>query len=215
MRRTSVPPISTVWMLLVAALPLGCGGRAASSNEVGGAGGAGASAGAANAGEAGEGGIDWAACEPSDACLLETQTACGAGCEPVDLARFIPINAKYDAAYREQRINPPCLGIECMEVPPSSVNTPNYYASCLAGRCKAFDIRTSELSACTSDAQCGLRSGADCCACGSDDLVAVNTSADLGSALCGANETCPRDCVEPPPPLGGARCTAGHCALQD
>lgn len=190
-------------MLLVATLATSCGGRAATtaSDE----GGAGASA--------GEGSMDWAACKPGDQCVLETQTACGPGCEPVELGRLIAINAKNDEAFRKQRPIPPCIDIQCPMVPPSSVNTPNYYAACEADRCTAFDLRRSALSACTSDAQCALRSGTECCACGSDDLVAVSTESDPRSIWCGATEICARDCTEPPPPLRGARCSDGHCAV--
>jgi hypothetical protein len=217
-------------------LVLACGGRA-SINAVGGgqgqgggfvsSGGAGAvgdagsvaAGGAATAGAPSSGapGIDWAVCVPSDLCVLETETACGAGCEPIPLSRFIPINSRNEAAYKKQQVVPPCISGECPYVPPSMVNAPNYYATCQVGRCQGVDVRTSSLSKCEQDNQCYLRYGTSCCDCGTiGDLIAVSSLADVDVTFCGLNGGCAADCVSPPPPLGiAAYCSSsGHCLVK-
>jgi len=170
-------------------------------------------AGAAGSG-AGAGGIDWAACAPPDTCVLETQTACGAGCEPVPLSRYIPVNSKNEAAYKMQQLVPPCVSGGCLNVPPSMVNSPNYYAACEAGRCQGVDIRASALSACSSGSDCSLRPG-NCCGCGTANIIAVSNPAALEAAFCGANASCSADCVSVPPPLSvTAYCSSGHCLVK-
>ena len=177
------------------------------------AGGAASSAGTSSS--AGTGGIDWAACAPPDTCVLETETACGAGCEPVPLSRFILVNSKLDAAYKKQQVVPPCPFGSCGPVPPNMVNASNYYAECEAGRCVGLDVRTSPLSACSTDAECILRSGTSCCGCGAGDLIAVSSKANVEVAFCGTNGGCAADCVSAPVPPGVAPyCSLGHCLVK-
>jgi hypothetical protein len=190
----------------------GTAGTGGTGGARGGAGGA-AAAGAVGVAGSGIGGIDWAACTPPDSCVLETQTGCGAGCEPVPLSAFIPVNRKNDAAYKMQQPIPPCVSSQCPDVPPSSVNTKNYYAACESGRCQAIDVRTSSLSACSSDSECYLRSGTTCCGCGSN-WIAVSSRANAGAVFCG-NSACAADCVSAPVPPGvSAVCSAGQCSVQ-
>lgn len=164
---------------------------------------------------AGGGGIDWAACAPPDTCLLETQTACGIGCEPVPLSRFVLVNSKLDPAYKKQEIVPPCVSSWCAPVPPEMVNSPNYYAECVANRCLGLDVRTSELSACTSNADCILRNGTSCCGCGTGNWIAVSSKANVEAAFCGSTGSCAADCVSAPVPPGVApNCSMGHCLVK-
>jgi hypothetical protein len=159
---------------------------------------------------------DWTACENGDRCVLETQTTCGAGCEPVPLSRFTAINAAYDAQYRMQQPVPPCIGIMCSALPLGAANAPNYYAACEAKHCKAFDVRASPLSACSLDSDCSLRAGV-VCGCASSALVAVSNSTNVDQILCGAGGSPPKgDCVVRLP-LGTTAepiCAAGQCAVR-
>jgi hypothetical protein len=173
--------------------------------------------GAATAGatsSSGAGGFDWGACAPSDTCVLETPP-CGAGCEPIPLSRYTPVNGKYDVAYRAQEPQLACVSGGCPAVAPGSQNAPNYYAACQAGRCRVLDVRTSSLSVCTTDSQCYLRSGTSCC-CGNDGPIAVSSSANPEAAFCGANGGCAADCVGAPLPTGvAAVCSlSGHCFVR-
>ena len=193
-----------------------CGGRSLSERVGGAAGGdlissAGAAAMQPGAGTAG---IDWAACEPGDSCQLESQTACGFGCEPVDPARFIPVNGKYDALFRKLQPVPPCIDLPCDPIP--GTDTLRYYfGECIAGRCRASDVRTSAVSACKADADCYLRGGTTCCGCGGPlDTIAVSHRADAELAFCGARGHCAEDCsAYPDPPGYAADCVSGHCAV--
>lgn len=204
-----------------------CGGRAAAEapgTEAGGtvavgrAGSVG-TAGAAGAESESQGGsvpVAWTACAKGDHCVLETQTACGAGCEPVPLSRFTAINAAFDTQYRMQQLNPPCIETRCSVLPLGDANTPNYYAACEAHHCKAFDVRESALSACSEDSDCSLRAGV-VCGCASSALVAVSNAANVDQVLCGAAGGCAgNDCVVRLPADTTAEpvCAAGHCAVR-
>lgn len=188
--------------------------------RAGGGGGAAGAAGVGGSGSSGTGGIDWAACAPPDSCVLETQTDCGGGCEPVPLSAFIPANSKNDAAYKMQHESLcPGGGDQCPAVPPDSVNTKNYYAACEAGRCQPIDVRTSSLSECSINSECYLRSGTSCCGCGSD-WTAVSSRVDAGAAFCGSS-ACAADCVSAAVPPGvsavcghSAGASSGHCLVQ-
>ncbi len=105
----------------------------------------------------------------------------------------------------------PCVSGECEVLPPDQVQLPNYYAQCIVGECQILDVRTSNLSACTTPAQCYLRSGTSCCGCGSDNLVAVSNEAPVEQVLCAPMAGCAADCVTPVPSNASAECTRGHC----
>ena len=204
-----------------AASGVGAAGSGAASG-VGAAGsGAAGGAGAAGSGAAsgvGAAGFDFAACQPGDTCLLETQTTCGAGCEPIPPDRYIPINSKNEAAFKAQQLEPLCIQAACPAVPPEQVNAPNYYGACVAERCQVLDVRTSALSACDSDSQCLLREGTACCACSFTDLIAVTSQAEAQKAFCAPGEACASGCPYPLPPAGGAFCAhagsgRGHCMV--
>jgi len=147
--------------------------------------------------------------------VLETKSACGAGCEPVPISGFIAINSAHDAEYRASGgPTPPCLAISCPDPAPGAANTPNYYAACESGHCQVLDVRTSELSACGSVTECWVRSGTSCCGCGSDDLIAVSTQANVEQAFCGASGGCVGDCASGPLAPGmSVACVAGHCRV--
>jgi len=186
----------------------------AGTRSVGGSTAAGGSPSAGAPSLAGAGGIDWAACSPGDTCLLATQTSCGAGCEPVPLSRFIPLNGKYEAEYYRQQPMPPCIDIGCASVPAGAANVPNYYAACSKGRCQGFDVRTGPLSACSSDSECYLRSGTSCCGCGRDNPIAVSSKVDVEAVFCASSAGCDADCTSGPwSPSAEAYCSQGHCLV--
>lgn len=130
------------------------------------------------------------------------------------LSRFVPVNSALAAEYERQRLVPPCILGMCPMVAPASINTPNYYAVCAAGRCVGIDVRESPLSACTSDADCYLRSGTTCCGCGSNNLIAVSYRAPVEATFCGPDRACAADCAGPSAPPGvAAFCSLGHCRV--
>jgi hypothetical protein len=199
-----------------------CGGREGTSGTAGGGGsvtvGTGGSSGTATtsgAGGQGQGGVDWASCTSQDTCLLEAVGSCPV-CETNPLSAFTAINSAFETTFNNNR--PGCLAfIMCpAPLPPGEGNRPNYFAACEAGHCQPHDVRTTLLSACTSDDDCYLRSGTTCCGCGTGDLIAVSKTANVEQAFCGASRACAADCVSAPLPPGlSAVCSAGHCRVHN
>jgi hypothetical protein len=194
----------------------GAGGWSAGGGV--GTGGAANIGGATNVGgSAGTGGAtSWTACGPVDGCVLEAVSCCGPGCEPVPLSAFTAINVKSVPDYQKSHPVCPCVMIACQLVAPEQRNVPNYIATCEQGQCKAIDIRTSALTACTSSADCFLRSGTSCCpGCGTD-MVAFSNKANVQAALCAAGPmACPAIACAPAMPVGlSAVCNPnGHCVV--
>jgi hypothetical protein len=201
----------------------GTGGfpSAGGAPSFGGSAGIGGVAGVAGAGAGwgagGQGGANWTACGPADSCVLEPVSCCGPGCEPVPLSAFTAINSKSVLDYTNSHPICPCIYAPCQVVLPEQRNVPNYIATCDQGQCKAIDIRTSALTACTSDADCYLRSGTSCCAgCGTDNLVAFSNKANVQTTLCaGGPFSCPAIACATPPPAGVSPfCNvSGHCVV--
>lgn len=167
---------------------------------IGGSTGAGAASGAAAAsgyggysGTGGQGGGDWTACGAADTCVLEAVSCCGPPCEPVPLSAFTAINLAGAAEYWKVHPPCPCILSVCPTVAPEERNIPSYAATCEQGQCKAIDIRTSALTACTDSSDCYLRSGTNCCVdCTTDNMVAFSLKADVQTALCGVGPVaCP------------------------
>jgi hypothetical protein len=99
----------------------------------------------------------------------------------------------------------------------ASQPNPNLAARCEGGACKAFDVTVNAWSACSSDADCHIRSGLGCCeTCGTDasSIVAVANAADdaLRAAMCGPGDTLCPACD--PRQDAFARCVSGHCIVQ-
>jgi hypothetical protein len=136
---------------------------------------------------------------------------CGfCGIESVD--EFEAVNQAY-AAYND----PECQLVDCeyCEPPPA---TEQFGARCAAGTCEVYDVRESDLSTCTSDDDCRLRSGLSCCeGCGDGNWVAVSNNATLlYEELCGT-EPLPCPACEPIHPEDfEAICGAqGHCIVSE
>ncbi len=156
----------------------------------------------------------WLACEDNGDCVLASNTCCGT-CGRPELSDFDAINPAHHEAHRESVCPgepPPCPG--CATMP-----NPDLGATCDSGLCQGFDVRTMDLSACTSDAECRLRV-TGCCACGGDtspySLIAIRADAegDYQALVCdetpcaGCEPVYPTDAVE-------AYCADdGHCAVR-
>ena len=126
---------------------------------------------------------------------------------------FVAINGASTAAYQKTIPVCPCIVSQCAPVPIGQANTPNYYATCEAGRCQVKDVRTSPVSACAADTDCTLRSGATCCGCGNENLIAVSLKVDVEAVFCPPDVRCAADCASSVPAGVSAVCRAGHCAV--
>jgi hypothetical protein len=133
----------------------------------------------------------------------------------VPLSAFTAINQASAADYQTAHPVCPCFAGVCEPVGPEQRNVPSYMATCQQGQCKAFDIRTSALTACTSSADCYLRAGTSCCS-GCGDMVAFSRKADVQNAVCPSGPVaCPALGCEPAVPVGiSAVCNqTGHCVV--
>jgi len=190
----------------------GCGGRVTAESTGASAGGSAGSGGPT--GGAGQGGQDFAACGPSDTCVLESVFPCGPGCEPIPLSALVAINRACVTEYLNNQPRLECVALPCQPVTPDQISSPNYYATCELGRCQAVDLRDSPQSACTNPADCGIRSGTTCCGCGSDNWVAYSIRANVEQVFCAPAAGCAADCAVSVPPALSASCDAsGHCAV--
>jgi hypothetical protein len=74
-----------------------------------------------------------------------------------------------------------------------------------------FDIRGSAYTECTTDTDCVLRDGAQCCeGCDGHGLVSLNKQPR--PELCDDNVGCPA-CVPIIPPEFGPKCQEGRCKV--
>lgn len=157
---------------------------------------------------------DWSACTSRDACVLEPAGPCGVGCEPIPLSAYVALNRANVDAYRQSQPPAPCVGMVCSELANSDIQSQNFYAQCVGGRCRAFDVRTTELSRCEADSDCRLRAGTTCCGCGDEHLIAYASQANVEAVFCAPQSGCAADCVPPPlPRFVAAWCTAGQCVV--
>jgi hypothetical protein len=129
------------------------------------------------------------------------------------MSAFTAINGASVAAYERSHPACPCVAEACAPVPIGQANAPNYYATCELGRCQVEDVRTSPVSACTADSDCTLRSGATCCGCGNDNLIAVSVKVDAEALFCPPGVRCAADCASTVPAGVSAVCQAGHCVV--
>ena len=187
----------------------GLGGGAGAAGMGGGTAGMGGTAGAAGSAPS------WSWCQGPGWCEKQYNGCCyPCGEEKIEDFTAVNTDPAQVAAFRAAQCAdpaPPCPG--CM----SKLN-PNLAAVCRAQKCGMVDVRTDEMSACTSDADCMLRYS-DCCEpCGAgtpDMLIALNAG-QLGSYLgqvCGPMDGgCP-PCVPSYPPDYVAFCASGHCRV--
>lgn len=177
-------------------LAFGCGGKVIA----GGSGGNGGNGGGADT---------FTACDGPGQCVLVGNSCCGT-CGEEDLAGKKAVNGAQADAYFQSVCPDPTPCPACAAQP-----NPNLFAYCDNGTCRAADVRTHAVSACTSDADCTLRGGTECCQpCMPTDseLTAVNKTSDLSSLVCAPDEACGL-CLTQYPPDAAAICNAGHCEV--
>jgi len=218
--------------ILLMLLPfLGCGGTVADNS--GGSTGIAGSAGNAAAGTAGTvaGGADsggsptsggvaqggttnWNACNVAQDCVLEPKSPCGVGCEPIAITAYVAVNQASVAAYQASLPKLACPQAVCGPVAPFELTAPNYFADCVQGQCSVIDLRTTDYTACSSIADCYIRSGTTCCGCSSGSWIALSNKASVETLFCGPSVACTADCaVVTQPPIKAICAMNGHCAV--
>lgn len=206
----------------------GTGGAGGAGGGGGGSGGSGASggggSGGTNVGGGGSGGTNvggggsggsasWAACDMAGQCVLVASNCCGY-CNPdAPLSGYQSVHQDHQQELVAQLCADPQVCPECV-----TWENPNYLALCRSGTCTPVDLRTDELSACNTPADCMLRWGADCCeSCGGPpetEVVAIAVNGNLGAEVCSPIAGACPPCAPPPLPQGWyADCVAGHCAV--
>lgn len=159
--------------------------------------------------------IDFAGpCTRNDECALAITDCCGP-CGVPTLADFHPILASR-AADHAAFVCPDPGGAHCADC--AVLPHGHLGAVCEAGRCTGYDVRQLPLSACTTDADCRVRTR-DCCECGGatdrGSLIAVRVGADEYAALVCDETSCP-ECLPTYPSNVEAYCAPdGHCDLRD
>ncbi len=212
---------------LAFALLTACGGEAsggsgapaagaAAGTSVSGAGGQGGAAGSggsgAGAGVGGSGGaVDRGACaKPSD-CVVVPESCCGA-CGVPSRDDGTAVHRDHAAAHAADACGPGPAACPACARPLD----PTLVATCDAGRCRVVDLLATDLTACTSDADCHLRTN-ECCECGGatdlEHLVAVGPSGNAGmmELLCDPGSGCAK-CLPSYPSLP-ALCSSGRCTV--
>ncbi|HMJ10721.1 MAG TPA: BPTI/Kunitz domain-containing protein [Polyangiaceae bacterium] len=152
-------------------------------------------------------------CRQPYECTVAARGCCG-DCGDGTAESFVGLNRANLSAYVKAR---GCTGVACGPCPPIEVTartTPYFAATCEAGSCQVVDTRRTSVTECTTDSDCTLRMGMNCCeSCGGDNLAAVNKRADLNALLCGEGfGACP-PCVPVYPEGFGAICNSGRCAV--
>jgi hypothetical protein len=201
----------------------GNGGSSTGGSSTGGSSTGGSSTGGSSTGGSGGmacvgGSPSWTSCAQPLDCTLVSTDCCHMECFEATLAQFAAVNTQHAQEWVTANCTPqpPCPGYVCSEADHKTyVRTAAQFGSTCSGAvCQEFDIRTSELSACTTQDDCILRWGTGCCeSCsGSTDLiVAVSKKVPVYQVLCGNAQV---DCCMPPafPSDVIAMCgTQGHC----
>jgi hypothetical protein len=196
----------------------GDAGEAGTSGQAGQAGeaGAGGEAGQGGAGQAGAaGGSLWAVCDAPGDCLLHAATCCGVCGEPAVSDSF-GVNYALINSYHAKLCKDVTTCPACKEQP-----NPSLSAFCRGGQCQVIDVHQDTISGCTTDADCVLRQGNQCCDCGTADAsqyVAISAAgqAEFESQVCGHGVgACTKGCAGAPPSTIGAVCDGAtkHCKV--
>jgi hypothetical protein len=89
-----------------------------------------------------------------------------------------------------------------------------FVPDCVDHQCVVTDIRESPISGCTSDQDCFLRYGTECCpSCDKAKRVAISNPQLLEQLVCTEVIGCPDIDCNPAPDAATAYCSAGHCAV--
>jgi hypothetical protein len=191
------------------ALLVGCGGKTLD---------AGATTDASSDGAVVDGapdGSDFTACPGAGTCSLVSRSCCGTcGTPTFDTVTSIA-TSRLDA-YRVS-----ACGSEPIPCPacPAGPPNPNLQPVCASGRCKAIDIHTDPVSACSTTADCSLAFAACCAPCGTVepwDVIALNTASEgaYHAMVCSPLGDC-ADCPSTgmPPGLVATCDDTHHCAV--
>ncbi len=153
------------------------------------------------------------ACQQPYECSLAPNGCCG-DCGDGTAQSFVALNRAQLGNYERAR---GCSGVACGPCPPIDVlqrTSPYFAATCAAGSCRVVDTRQTDVTACTTDSDCTLRLGLNCCeSCGGDNLLAVNKRADLNALLCGDGAGACPPCVPVYPDEFRPACDSGRCLV--
>jgi len=174
------------------------------------------SIGGMSAGGIGAGGAsDITACTENSQCVLEPVSCCSCGIGPV--SSFTAINATWVGSYNQR-----CGAVDCGPCPsiPADPNNPVFYyvRTCQSGHCTVVDLKTTDITTCTTPNECEARTGTACCeSCNGGPTVALNAShaSELSKLVCdqgGGAQGCPA-CPGPQPPPPAFACENGRCVI--
>lgn len=202
---------------------LGCGGNVAvgSGGDGGAGGGTTTGTGAASTGSTtstGTGGSlpgDFTACDGPGQCTLVTVECCPP-CGMPELPDVLAVHVDQGMAYKDYTCPDP---VDCPAC--ATGYNPHLFAYCdtAAGKCVAADTRTHAVSACTSDDQCVLRNGTECCEnCNElqvSEITSVAFVADpsLMELVCAPDNACPPCAPIYPADVTTACGDDGHCRV--
>jgi hypothetical protein len=194
-----------VLALLMAALPLACGGmtRADDAGDDaadggwnddgvasggtggtavdGGVGGSAAITGGApgTGGQSATGGDASAACSDHNDCTVVSAGCCGA-CEPVRAQDVQAVNWQW----HQQNAGCDVACGACKEAPEVDRTSEYFVARCVEANCQLVDARDKYVE-CTDDDDCFLRDGSDCCEdCDGEGYIAVSSLAFVFETAC-------------------------------
>jgi hypothetical protein len=150
-------------------------------------------------------------CKANSECVLVSETCCPCGAGPRPQTA---VNVRSVDAHRRRVCGPPpgapCPG--CKAGP-----KPHLIASCVTGRCAVVDLGQTELTQCSSDEDCRLRTK-DCCECGASTsidnfaTVRADRESDFAAYRCDASTIC-RQCAPTSPSQGRVRCKCNRCVF--
>jgi hypothetical protein len=157
---------------------------------------------------------DFALCTGAGQCAMAIPGCCSP-CGIPEAESFVGVNTSHLDEFAELVCPEPQPCPECA----TGLN-PHLFAACQPDvTCNVFDVRTHDVSLCTSDADCFLRVGTGCCepcdASSVFQLTAVSGTANLSldALVCNPLFECP-PCAPQYPPEAFAYCGAdGHCAV--
>jgi hypothetical protein len=156
----------------------------------------------------------WSLCEVNMDCTVRANTCCGV-CGVPSLSDVLGANASMLEAAREEYCGstpPPCP--ECaQQANPNLIGTCEDVGFPGGNMCEARDLQQLDISLCTTDDDCVLRTPTCCQPCsemGRDAYVAINReqTAALLELVCEPTVDCPGQCTALPALV--ARCVAGE-----
>lgn len=149
----------------------------------------------------------FSSCDGPGQCVLVEQGCCSS-CGTQSLDTLVAVNAAQASAFH-QSVCPeevPCPAC-------ASQQNPNLFAYCDSGTCRAADVRTHEVSACSSNGDCSLRIGTSCCEpCSGPGFELTSVSGSLETLVCSPSTACD-DCAPQYPFDAAAVCSNGHCGV--